>query len=97
MLRVLHTNTSRLDDLSELLLPCPLSGSQTYLLVRIAVGSVVRVTDHVLVVGYSLAHVVHHAVLLGQLAADGFDRVNVSDFCHRCSAIERGVEIFKDN
>jgi hypothetical protein len=44
-----------------------------------------------------LAHVVHHAVFLGQLAADGFDRINVSDFSHRCSAIERGVEIFKDN
>ena len=93
---VFQTDTSSGTQLSETLVPLALVGREFDLLVWVAVGGVVRVTDHVLVVGYSLAHVVHHAVFLGQLAADGFDRVNVSDFSHRCSAIERGVEIFKD-
>ena len=78
-------------------MPVLLVGCELDLLAWVAVGGVVRVADHVLVVGYGLAHVVHHAVFLGQLAADGFDRVNKGYFCHRCSAIERGVEIFKDN
>ena len=78
-------------------MPVLLVGCEFEFLAWVAIRRVVRVQDHVLVVGHGLAHVVHHAVFLCQLAADGFDWVDKSDFSHRCSAIERGVETFKDN
>ena len=97
VLRRLHTFVSSCTQLSEALLPVLLVGSKLDFLAWIAITSVVRIEDHILVVGHGLAHVVHHAVFLCQLSADGFDRVDKSDFSHMCSAIERGVEIFKDN
>ena len=78
----LQTKLGSRTQLSEALLPVLLVGCELDLLAWVTVGGVVRVADHVLVIGYGLAHVVHHAVFLGQLAADGFDRVNVSDFSH---------------
>ena len=82
VLWVLHAVASTSDDLRELSVPCPLPSSEADLLVGVAVGGVVGVVDHVCVVGRRLAHVIDYAVFLGQLAAYGFDRVNVSNFCH---------------
>ena len=87
VLWILHAVASTSDDLRELSVPCPLTSSEAGLLVGVTVGGVVRIGDHVCVVGWRLTHVIDYAVFLGQLAADGFDRVNVSDFCHLCSAM----------
>ena len=62
ILRRLHTLVSSCAQLSEALLPVLLVGCELDLLAWVTVGGVVRVADHVLVVGYGLAHIVHHAV-----------------------------------
>ena len=82
VLWVLHAVTCTSDDLRELSVPCPLTSSEANLLAWVTVGGVVRIVDHVYVVGRRLAHVIDYTVFLSQLSADRFDWVNVSNFCN---------------